>query len=158
MSETRKHPLWKNVIVILEEQGVDYNTVLKVDWLEKELDVARNTKEFAFAIHGMREHFEQQGMYLTCLHRRGEEFYFRPAAENWEQMQKFQTKAIRALKRGVILGTNTPLDTLDPENRKRHEKQLEQMATRAALMMRQSTVLKILNGKKQEQPRKLAEG
>jgi hypothetical protein len=156
MNETRKHPLWKNVIVLLEEQGVDYTTTIKADWLEKELDLGRNTPKFAFAIHHIRRHFEQQGMWLTCRDMHGEQYYFRPPEDNYAVMQMMQTKAARALKRGVILGTNTPLDTLSPENRKRHEKQLEQMATRAALMMRQSTVLKLLNGKKEVELKQVA--
>jgi len=156
MNETRKHPLWKNVIVLLEDQGVDYKTVIKADWLEKELDLPRTAPRFAFAINAIRRHFEHQGMYLTCREQHGEQYYFVPPENNYEVMQMQQTRAIRALKRGVILGTNTPLSTLSPENRKRHEKQLEQMATRAALMMRPSAVLKILNGKKEEEPKKLA--
>jgi cell division protein ZapA (FtsZ GTPase activity inhibitor) len=54
-------------------------------------------------------------------------------------MFNYQSKAIDALKRGVILGTNTRLDLLDEQDRRRHESMLEKIAMRSALVTRRIT-------------------
>ena len=47
-----------------------------------------------------------------------------------------QRTAIDCLTRGVILGTNTKLETLTESERRRHEALLARMAQKAALMNR----------------------
>ena len=55
-------------------------------------------------------------------------------AKNADVMLGYQATAIDCLKRGVILGTNTKLDTLTEDERRRHEAVLARLAQKAALM------------------------
>ena len=49
-------------------------------------------------------------------------------------MASYSRTALDALKRGVILGTNTRLDTLTAEEKRKHESMLEKLATRLILV------------------------
>jgi hypothetical protein len=62
-------------------------------------------------------------------------------------MGDYARKAADALRRGVILGTNTKLELLPPEDRARHERMLERMAIKAALIARPKTVLNAMSAK-----------
>ena len=51
-------------------------------------------------------------------------------------MLGYQATALDRLKRGVILGTNTRLETLKEDERRQHEAVLARLAQKAALMQR----------------------
>jgi hypothetical protein len=144
MNETKKHPLYKNVISLLEEQGVNYQTVLKVTWLEDQLQAKYKTPQFNGAIIQIRKHFIHQGMYLTCRGQHDEQFVFGEPRYNHALIQGMQAKAFRALKSGYILGTNTPSDLMDPESQKLHDRALEQIALRLMFMKKPQAVLKVV--------------
>jgi hypothetical protein len=153
MNETRKLPLWRNVVLILEEQGVTYTTIIKTEWLEDQLACSRNDTKghFGFAIAKIRKALEHHGLYLTCRGQQGKQYIFVPASENYTKLQKYQRAANDALKRGVILGTNTQTDVLAPKERELHEKWCANLAMRRALMERPASILKLIQEK---QPQK----
>lgn len=57
-------------------------------------------------------------------------------AKNTDVMLGYQATALDYLKRGVILGTNTRLETLTESERRRHEAILARLAQKAALVSR----------------------
>ena len=63
MDETRKHPLWQNVLLLLEDQGVNYKTIIPTEWLEKELELKRDERDFDFAVSYIRQALEHRGLY-----------------------------------------------------------------------------------------------
>jgi len=145
MNETKKSPLYKNVIYILEEQGVNFKTVIKVPWLEEQLQSRCKTVQFNGAVHKIRRHFIPHGMFLTCRGQRGEQYIFAEPGYNHAIIAQMQAKAFRALKTGTILGTNTPMDSMDAEEAKRHERALAQISLRLAFVRKPQTTLKLIN-------------
>jgi hypothetical protein len=63
-----------------------------------------------------------------------------PPAANVEIMKGYSRAAIDALKRGVVLGTNTRLDALSEGERWKHEAMLERLVLRAALVQRSEPI------------------
>lgn len=155
MNETRKYPLWRNVVLLLEEMGVNYDTVIETEWLEDQLQLKRDTMHFSIAVSKIRRVLEQYGLSLRTAERtRGSRYVFLPAKENYTKLRQYQRRANDMLRRGVVLGSNTPLDGMSPGERQIHEKWLENTSMRSLLMGRSAAILKIaLNA---ASPRKLA--
>jgi hypothetical protein len=59
-------------------------------------------------------------------------------------MNRYAKAAKRALQRGVVLGTNTPLSVLSDAERKKHESVLEKMMTREVLMRRSESIAGVI--------------
>jgi hypothetical protein len=145
MNETRKFPLWKNVVLLLEEQGVNCDTVIKTEWLEAELQLKYGTPQFGGSIHKIRLHFEHMGLYLTQSEQRGKQFVFLPYRDNFKKIQSFDRQAKAKLKRGLILGASTPVDGMTEEERVRHERWTEAAGVRSAFLHRSISTLKRLS-------------
>jgi hypothetical protein len=82
------------------------------------------------------------GFFLSGRGQKGEQFVIVDAAANTSVMENFQAQAVRALRNGVILGTNTRIDVLTEEERRKHEATLERLAVRSALISRKTPTLK----------------
>ena len=72
--------------------------------------------------------------------QKGNQFVILRPAANTNVVDGYSRAAVDALKRGVILGTNTRLDTLSESERRRHEAILERVALRAALVQRSGEI------------------
>jgi hypothetical protein len=135
-AEAVRLPLWKNVYEQMIAEGCDYGSTYHAEFFEESLKTLRDTMRFGLDLAKIRRALEHHGMYLTARGQNGNQFVIVPPESNADKLVGYQRAAIDALKRGVILGTNTRLDSLSDEQRRRHESTLEKLATRAALISR----------------------
>ena len=142
MNEPIRLPLWKGCVETMRQSGVTYGSTYEASYFEERLKCKRDTMEFGLAMSEIRRALEGDGFYLSGRGQKGDAFIVLMPEANADVMLTYQRAAINALKRGVILGTNTRLDTLDSEARARHESILEKLAMRAVLMNRSSAIYK----------------
>ena len=119
---------------------INYGAVIPAEFFEKCLSADRKSMAFSLAISSIRQELEEDGFYLSGQGQRGDQFTILQPSSNAGVMAQYSREAVRALKRGVILGTNTRLDTLTEPERRRHEGLLERLALRAALVQRSGQV------------------
>jgi hypothetical protein len=137
-------PLWKNCVERMLANGVEYGKTYSAEYLEKELRCKRTEMNFGIAVSEIRRALETRGFYLSGRGLKGDSFIILEPQKNQEVLSSYSTTAIDALKRGVILGTNTRLDTLTSEERRRHESMLHKMATRLMLMKHSAKISKTI--------------
>ncbi len=121
MNETVKLPLWKNCLDNMLAQGIEHGQTYQAEYFEEELHEKRDTMAFGLAVSEIRRSLEANGYYLSGRGQHGNQFIILPAESNADVMLSYNRAAIDALKRGVILGTTTRLDSLKAEDRRRHE-------------------------------------
>lgn len=130
----RKLPLWKS---FLEETPIDYGYTIEADALARELGVENiDCIEYAMAVNQIRKELRKRGMVFTARGQQGERYVVTPPATNQAEINRLQRSAISAMKQGVILGTNTPLDMLTEAERRSHEAITEKLGLRLALVTR----------------------
>jgi hypothetical protein len=134
--EVVRLPLWKNCLEDMLQQGVDHGKTYEADFFENHLKSERTTMAFSLGVSQIRTALLEHGFFLSGRGQKGDQFVILDAASNTRVMENFQHQAAVALKKGVILGTNTRLDVLTDEERRRHEATLERLAIRSALMSR----------------------
>jgi hypothetical protein len=137
-------PLWKNCLEVMLRDGVEHGKVYEAKFFEEELRFKRDSMQFGLGVSEIRRELEKRGFYLTGRGQGGNQFVILPPDGNVAVMANYQRAAIDAMKRGVILGTNTRLDLLSKEDRRKHEGMLEKMAIRSALLSRTQQVRKIV--------------
>lgn len=142
--ELIKLPLWKNALEEMRKKGLAYGQSWPAEFFERHLKVARDNIQYGLGISFIREELEADGFYLSGRGQKGNQFVILPPSSNADVMKSYQRHAARSLARGVILGTNTSLETLTDAERKKHENTLRKMATKAVLMQRSGAVAKIL--------------
>ena len=142
MSETLKLPLWKNVVEELVNDGITYGSTYETVFFETRLREKRETLAFGIGISQIRSALLERGLYLSGQGQKGHQFVVLEASANADVMRNLQSQAIVALRKGVILGTNTRVDILTIEERRKHESMLEKLAIRAALISRRTPTLK----------------
>lgn len=147
MNELVKLPLWKNCLEVMLAEGVEHGKTYPSEFFEEHLKEKRETMQFGLAISAIRRELEKYGFYLSGRGQKGNQFIILPPENNADVMLSYQSAALDALKRGVILGTQTRLDSLGEADRRRHEKVLEKVAIRSVLMNRSRTVVKSLGEK-----------
>jgi hypothetical protein len=141
----RRLPLWRTCLEELRARGqIQYGATIDATYLEQALDCSRDSIEFSFLVSNIRHELLEDGYYLSGRGQSGNQFVILPPASNADVMTAYAREAANALKRGVILGTNTRLDTLSEADRKRHESVLERIATKAALVSRSQQIAKAL--------------
>lgn len=154
-NETVRLPLWKNALDKMREEGITHGKTYEASWFEEHLKCERTDMRFGISVSEIRRELEKDGFYLSGRGQKGNQFVILPPESNADVMVAYQRAALDALKRGVILGTNTRLDSLKDSERRRHEALLQKMATKAILMQRSTQVAniiaqtnpKLLNGK-----------
>ena len=145
--ETLRLPLWKNCLENMIGETVEHGKTYTAEYFEAQLKESRDSMKFGLAISEIRRELEKRGFYLSGRGQNGNQFIVLPPENNSDVMLAYQRSAIDSLKRGVILGTQTRLDLLNQEDRQRHEKVLEKLATRTALVCRSQKVVKALGDK-----------
>lgn len=140
-------PLWKNALEDMRETGLHHGQVFEAEYFEKQLKCERHEMKFGLAISEIRRELEKDGYYLSGRGQKGNQFVILPPESNADVMAQYQRAAVDALRRGVILGTNTRLDSLTDSDRKRHESMLERIATKAVLIQRSAHFGKMLKNK-----------
>jgi hypothetical protein len=148
-TEVLRLPLWKNCLeeMLSDDDPVAHGRTYSSEYFEKHLKETRNTMKFGLAISEIRRELEKKGFYLSGRGQKGDQFIILPAEANQDVMLSYQRAAIDAMKRGVILGTTTRLDFLNEADRTRHEKILEKLAWRVALVAKCGKVVKALGDK-----------
>lgn len=137
-------PLWRACVDAMRAEGIEYGKTYPAEYFERHLRCKRDDMKFSLAISKVRRELEKSGFYLSGRGQKGNSFIILTSDSNQNVMQNYSSIALDALKRGVILGTNTRLDTLSAEARRRHEAVLEKMATRAILFQRSDQVADVL--------------
>lgn len=137
-------PLWRSTLEDLLREGINYGQTITAEWFEERLRTKRDSMQFGLGISEIRRELEKSGYYLSGRGQKGNQFVILPPASNADVMRAYSSAATDALKRGVILGTNTRLDTLDTDARRKHEAILERMAIKAALIGRASAVQRVV--------------
>lgn len=140
--EVVRLPLWKNCYEEMLRDGVDYGNTYPAEYFEERLKAKRDSMTFGLDISKIRAALLSHGFFLSGRGQKGEQFVVVDAAANTAVMENFQHQAIKALRSGVILGTNTRVDVLTAEERRRHESMLEKLAIRSALISRKIPTLK----------------
>ena len=141
-NEIRRLPLWKNVVDKMRAEGIEFGKTYSAEYFEEGLSQKRDTMQFGLAVSEIRRELESNGFYLTGRGQKGDQFVILPAGDNMKIMQEYSRRALDSLKRGVILGTNTPLNALAIDDRRKHEAILERIAIRSVLMARSGQVAK----------------
>lgn len=127
-------PIWKNALDEMRKQGLHYGKTYPAEWFETQLRAQRNTMPFGLGISEIRRELEHDGYFLSGRGQKGNQFVILEPESNQDVMKCYGRAALNALQRGVILGTNTRLDTLSAEQRRKHQSLLEKMAVRVALV------------------------
>jgi hypothetical protein len=135
-------PLWKNCLEEMLRNGVDHGKTYEAPFFEEHLKAERTSMAFSLGVSQIRTALLESGFFLSGRGQRGDQFVILDAASNTRVMENFQHQAAIALRKGVILGTNTRLDVLTDEERRRHESTLERLAIRSALMSRKVGAIK----------------
>jgi len=143
-NELIKLPLWKNCLDEMRKQGIQYGQTFTAEFFEEHLKVKRDHMQFGLGVSEIRRSLERDGFYLSGRGQKGNQFVILPPSSNMDVMRGYAHKASDALARGVILGTNTRLDTLTPSERRKHESMLERMAIKAVLMARSEQSAKVI--------------
>lgn len=138
-------PLWKNALDLLVQQGLSYGQTIPATWFEEQLRCKRDDMRFGLSVSEIRRELEKLGFYLSGRGQKGSQFVILAPEANSDKMQSYSRVASDALSRGVILGTNTRLDLLSDQDRRKHEGILQRMATKAVLIRRAESVRKIVN-------------
>jgi len=150
VAELVRLPLWKSCVEDMLASGVTYGATYPAEYFEKKLRCERSEMKFGIAVSEIRRALEIHGFYLSGRGLKGDSFIVLEPSSNQDIMKSYSSAAIDALKRGVILGTNTRLDTLSAEERRRHESILEKMATRLMMLKHSKSIQKLLTKKPQE--------
>jgi hypothetical protein len=140
--EVLRLPLWKNCYEEMLRNGVDYGVTYSAEFFEQRLKAKRDSMTFGLDVSKIRAALLSHGFFLSGRGQKGEQFVILDASANTSVMENFQTQAIKALRSGVILGTNTRVDVLTAEERRKHESMLEKLAVRSALISRKLPTFK----------------
>ena len=142
--EIQRLPLWKNVVEEMRSMGLQYGQTFPSEFFEERLKVTRDQMRFGLDISEIRRELEHDGFRLSGVGQKGNQQVIVPLKCNSKVMESYQRRAFDAMKRGVILGTNSPIHLLPDEDRRKHEALLERMATRLVLMQRSKQTANIL--------------
>lgn len=142
--EVLRLPLWKNALDEMRQQQITYGMSWTAEWFENQLKCNRDDMKFGLGISEIRRELEKDGFYLSGRGQKGAQFVILMPESNASVMSAYQRAAVDALKRGVILGTNTRLDSLSDADRRKHESLLQRMATKCVLMQRSAKIAEVL--------------
>ena len=140
--EVVKLPEWKSCYQDILNEGIDYGKTFTAEYFEEKLRCRRDSMQFGLDVSNVRTALLAHGFYLSGRGGKGEHFVVLEAAANSKVMENYQHAAAIALRKGVILGTNTRIDILTDDERRKHESMLEKLAVRAALFSRRTPTLK----------------
>ena len=149
-TEAVRLPIWKHALEQMRLAGIEYGKTFTAEWLEEKLRTKRDTMGFGLAISEIRRQLEWDGFYLSGRGHKGDQFVIMTPESNQDVMRGYGRAALDALTRGVILGTNTRLDTLTANERRKHEAMLEKLAFKLALCKKAGDAVKAL-GKERAQ-------
>ena len=143
-TEAVRLPIWKHALEQMRLAGIEYGKTFTAEWFEEHLRTRRDTMGFGLSISEIRRELEWDGYYLSGRGQKGDQFVIMLPESNQDVMRGYGRAALDALKRGVILGTNTRLDSLTANERRKHESLLEKLAFKLALCSKAGEALKAI--------------
>ena len=153
MNNTTRLPLWKSCLEVMGEEGVEYGKVYPAEFFERHLKVPRNSMKFSLRVSRIRRRLEENGFYLSGHGQKGNQYVILPPESNAAVLRNYESSSRDALRRAVTLGSTTNLESLNAAQQKRHERCLERVSIRLALMQR---ARKIYGHVKETAPKLLA--
>lgn len=141
-------PLWKSCAEQMLADGIEHGKTYTAEFFEDKLKCKRDDMRFGLAVSEIRRVLETEGFYLSGRGLGGNSFIILPPENHVGVMLSYSSAAVDALKRGVILGTNTRLDLLKAEERRKHESLVEKLAMRLALIRKTKQVAEVVRTKK----------
>lgn len=143
-NQVRKLPLWKSCLQKMEEEGICYGKTYAVAWLEEQLSATLTDVSFGIGIYNLRVELEKRGFSLAGSPTKTGHYAIVPAKDNAAVMARMSRKGKRYFQRTVLLGSNTDMSELTPEEKKRHQSVLERARLRVALIDREKTLKRFL--------------
>ena len=128
--EVIRLPLWRECAKEMIEQGLEYGKVYTSEYFEKWLKCSPDSITFGIGVSKIRRTLEHHGVFLSARGQKGKQYVLLQASANSNVLANWAHQATDCLKRGVILGTNTRLDALNPDDRRRHEAWVERIGTK----------------------------
>jgi hypothetical protein len=124
--------------------GVEYGKTYSAEYFEEKLRCKRDQMAFGISLSQVRRALETKGFYLSGRGLKGNSFIILEPKNNVNVLRSYSHSALDDLKRGVILGTNTRLDTLTAEERRRHESMLQKMAMRLVMINKTAQIAQVI--------------
>lgn len=149
-SNLTRLPLWKSCVDSMLAEGIQFGKTYSAEYFEERLKCKRHEMKFGLAVSQVRRRLESDGFYLSGRGLKGDSFIILEPNRNQDVMSSYASEALDALKRGVILGTNTRVDLLSDEERRRHESLLEKLAARLVFCRKTKTVLGVIEKHQKE--------
>ena len=149
-AELVRLPLWRSCAEAMLADGVDYGKTYSAEYFEQKLRCQRDEMAFGLGVSEIRRALECRGYYLSGRGLKGDSFIILEPNKNIKVLGSYSSYAVDALTRGVILGTNTRLDTLTVEERRRHESVLQKMAMRLTMIKKTAQVARAIARKDPE--------
>lgn len=147
-NKVTKLPLWKTCAEQMLEEGIDYGKTYPYQFFEDRLKADRNSIQFSIAISKIRHALLRKGFYLSGVGAQKHGcFCIQQPNANKATMTRMAKIAQRSLARGVILGTNTPLEILQAGDRKKHEQILERLQLKYMFIRSPNRTARILGSK-----------
>jgi hypothetical protein len=137
-NSTIRHPEWKHCLGEMRKSGIEYGTVYETSWLADTMRLDPDSMHFGIAVSNIRKELRREGKHLSGQGQDGKRYAIVPPADNYRELKRLNRQAVRSLREGLILGTSTPTELLDGNERRRHEALTERLAIRSALMARTS--------------------
>lgn len=129
-----KLPLWRSTLEKMRTIGLNYGMVFPTKFFEDNLKAVKGESRLNFGIMRINKKLIHEGFYLSSKGQKGNQYVIIPANSIHCVMDNWAHSAAQALKRGVILGTNTKTDTLSPEDKRRHDASLQSICMKRLLM------------------------
>jgi hypothetical protein len=150
-NETMRLPEWKHCLDKMIDLGIDYGAIFETKWLAQTMRMDPESMHFSLAISEIRKALRAEGKWLSGEGQNGARLVIRQPQDNYREVARLSRAAQTALVQGTILGTSTPVELLDANERRRHEAITERIAKRAALMgRRQANIVKKLTTNTEE--------
>lgn len=140
--DVRTLPLWKHWFET-HGDGLVFGDKVTTEAMEEAVGHKSDTIAFKFAVSEIRKCFRRKGMHFTASGMKDRGFVVAPPEHNADEMVRMDRLAMSSLAEAVVLGTNTQVNLLAAEDRKRHESITAKIATRLALLSKNRPVQSI---------------
>lgn len=132
-----KLPLWKALLEEIESD-IHYGKVFQVKYFEEKLKCPRDSIMFGVSVSYIRRALEKRGMYLSGRGQKGEQFVVIQPGSNVNIMRMYSAEASDKMRRALMLGSATPMNMLDGQQKQKHETMLEKIAWKVAMLARRT--------------------
>lgn len=129
-------PEWKECAKEMIAKGLTDGQAYSATFFEQWLRCVASSMKFKFAISKIRRALLHKGFYLEGRGQQGKQYVLLDRTANVGQCKRYVRNATRNQQRAVILGSNTRVDDMKPDDRRRIESYTEKQSNKLILMMR----------------------